>query len=93
MTHIFGLRHNSNISNSCINTYSIVINDVYQLFLEIPTTLILELEDLTNADAAVDTAVAVDKVPAEEMESQALAATLAAMDLTSASSEASFIPL
>ena len=93
MTHNFVLQNNSNIYNSCINTCSIIINYVYQLLLETPTTLILELGSFKNADAAVDAAVVVDKVPSEETESQDLAATLAAalavMYLTSAFSEAS----
>ena len=65
---------NPNISNSCINTYRIIIINLYPLLLATPTTLLVEVGALANVDAAVDAEVAVDEVLAEETESAALAA-------------------
>ena len=72
---------NNNISNFCINTYSIIIINVYPLLLSTPTMVLVEMGSLLNTDAEVYTEVALDEVPEEDMES----VDLEAAALTSAS--------
>ena len=59
---------NPNISNSCINIYSIIIINVYPLIIETPKTLLVEVGSLVLRYEVVDAAVAAYEVLAEEME-------------------------
>ena len=73
--------------------YRIIIINVYPLLLETPTTVLVEVGSLANADASVDTAAAADEVQAEYTYLVASTETLAAADLNLDYSAASFVPL
>ena len=63
---MFGANHNT--SNSCINTFIIIIIYVYSLLLATPTTVLVEVGALIKVDAAVNAELAADEVHVKDMD-------------------------